>query len=407
MTVAASQTLEATDAPRPIRVMVVDDSVMVRGIVSRWLSEEKGVEVIATHANGQLAANDVQKTQPDVVVLDLEMPGMDGLTALPLILERRPGVAVLVASALTRRGAEVSLKALTLGAADYLPKPDASKGMAAADEFRRELTTKVRSLGMRVLKRSQPRAPIGLAPMVQPASAPAAPAPAVEKPAATPAPAPTPLPLRARQADARPEKLKPYSMTPPAILAIGSSTGGPQALTRLFGDIGGALGNLPTVVVQHMPATFTAILAEHISRAAGRPAREGVDGQVIMPGHIYVAPGGFHMVLEKQGKDTVIRILDTEPVNFCKPAVDPMFRSVAEIFGRSTLAMVLTGMGSDGAKGAGVITTAGGSVIAQDEESSVVWGMPGAVVAAGACSDILPIGEIGKKVTRILTGGRA
>lgn len=407
MTVAASQTLEATDAPRPIRVMVVDDSVMVRGIVSRWLSEEKGVEVIATHANGQLAANDVQKTQPDVVVLDLEMPGMDGLTALPLILERRPGVAVLVASALTRRGAEVSLKALTLGAADYLPKPDASKGMAAADEFRRELTTKVRSLGMRVLKRSQPRAPIGLAPMTQPASAPAAPAPAVERPAATPAPAPTPLPLRARQADARPEKLKPYSMTPPAILAIGSSTGGPQALTRLFGDIGRALGNLPTVVVQHMPATFTAILAEHISRAAGRPAREGVDGQVLEPGHIYVAPGGFHMVLEKQGKDTVIRILDTEPVNFCKPAVDPMFRSVAEIFGRSTLAMVLTGMGSDGAKGAGVITTAGGSVIAQDEESSVVWGMPGAVVAAGACSDILPIGEIGKKVTRILTGGRA
>ncbi|MBA4790635.1 MAG: response regulator [Rhizobiales bacterium] len=162
MTAPAPQTLEAADAPRPIRVMVVDDSVMVRGIVSRWLSEEKGVEIVATHANGQLAANDVQKTQPDVVVLDLEMPGMDGLTALPLILERRPGVAVLVASALTRRGAEVSLKALTLGAADYLPKPDASRGMAAADDFRRELTTKVRSLGLRILKRALPREASGL-----------------------------------------------------------------------------------------------------------------------------------------------------------------------------------------------------------------------------------------------------
>lgn len=409
MTAPAPQTLEAADAPRPIRVMVVDDSVMVRGIVSRWLSEEKGVEVVATHANGQLAANDVQKAQPDVIVLDLEMPGMDGLTALPLILERRPGVSVLVASALTRRGAEVSLKALTLGAADYLPKPDAAQGMAAADEFRRELTTKVRSLGNRILKRAQPRAPIG--PAVAPAAEkpvadrPAAPQPVAEKPAAS-APAAA-MPLRTRQAETRPDKLKPYSMTPPAILAIGSSTGGPQALTRLFGDIGKSIGNLPTVVVQHMPATFTAILAEHISRAAGRPAREGVDGQLVEAGHIYVAPGGFHMVLEKQGKDTVIRIQDTEPVNFCKPAVDPMFRTVAEIYGRATLAMVLTGMGSDGANGARLITGAGGSVIAQDEESSVVWGMPGAVVAAGACSDILPIGEIGKKVTRILTGGRA
>ncbi|MEW6123944.1 MAG: chemotaxis response regulator protein-glutamate methylesterase [Pseudomonadota bacterium] len=404
MTAPAPQTLEAADAPRPIRVMVVDDSVMVRGIVSRWLSEEKGVEIVATHANGQLAANDVQKTQPDVVVLDLEMPGMDGLTALPLILERRPGVAVLVASALTRRGAEVSLKALTLGAADYLPKPDASRGMAAADDFRRELTTKVRSLGLRILKRSLPRPPVGLS---TPAPTPPV-APVAEKAPATAPAAPTPLMARPRLSEARaPEKLKPYSMTPPAVLAIGSSTGGPQALTRLFGDIGRSLGHIPTVLVQHMPATFTAILAEHISRAAGRPAREGVDGQVLEAGHIYVAPGGFHMVLEKQGKDTVIRIQDSEPVNFCKPAVDPLFRTVAEIYGRSTLAMVLTGMGSDGANGARLITAAGGSVIAQDEESSVVWGMPGAVAAAGACSEILPLGEIGKKVTRILTGGRA
>lgn len=394
---------ELPEGARAIRVMIVDDSVMVRGIVSRWLSEEKGVQVIATHPNGQLASDDVQKSQPDVVVLDLEMPGMDGLTALPLILERKPGVAVLVASALTRKGAEISLKALTLGAADYLPKPDASRGMAAADEFRRELTSKVRSLGQRVLKRGLPRIASTAAPVAAPAPAPAP--VTAERPTGLPAMA---APARIRPTEPKvPEKLKPYSMTPPAILAVGSSTGGPQALTRLFTEIGPALSHIPTVIVQHMPATFTAILAEHVGRAAGRPCKEGTDGTLLEAGRIYVAPGGFHMVLEKQGKDTFIRIQDGEAVNFCKPAVDPMFRTVADIYGRSTLALVLTGMGSDGANGAKVITAAGGSVIAQDEESSVVWGMPGAVVAAGACADILPLGEIGKKVTRIIQGGRA
>lgn len=399
--IAPAQATELPEGARAIRVMIVDDSVMVRGIVSRWLSEEKGVQVIATHPNGQLAADDVSKSQPDVVVLDLEMPGMDGLTALPLILERKPGVAVLVASALTRKGAEVSLKALTLGAADYLPKPDASRGMAAADEFRRELTTKVRSLGQRILKRALPRAAASTAPAP-------APAPVVERPA--PVQAPVAAPPRVRPLESRPvdpKALKPYSMTPPQILAIGSSTGGPQALTRVFSELGPALGNVPTVIVQHMPATFTSILAEHVGRAAGRPCREGSDGTILEPGKIYVAPGGYHMVLEKQGKDTMIRIQDGEAVNFCKPAVDPLFRTVADIYGRATLAMVLTGMGSDGANGARAITAAGGSVIAQDEESSVVWGMPGAVVAAGACADILPLGDISKKVTRILQGGRA
>lgn len=404
MIAPAPQAPDLTEGARAIRVMIVDDSVMVRGIVSRWLSEEKGVQVIATHPNGQLAADDVQKSQPDVVVLDLEMPGMDGLTALPLIMERKPGVAVLVASALTRKGAEVSLKALTLGAADYLPKPDASRGMAAADEFRRELTTKVRSLGQRILKRALPRT---AATAAAPAAAPA-PAPVIERPVVAPAPVAAPVRTRPLVDPGKvPEKLKPYSMTPPAILAIGSSTGGPQALTRLFSEIGPALGNIPTVIVQHMPATFTSILAEHVGRAAGRPCKEGSDGTILEAGRIYVAPGGFHMVLEKQGKDTVIRIQDGEAVNFCKPAVDPMFRTVADIYGRATLAMVLTGMGSDGANGARAITAAGGSVIAQDEESSVVWGMPGAVVAAGACADILPLGDIAKKVTRILQGGRA
>lgn len=393
MTGSAVLAQEPADAADAIKVMVVDDSAMVRGLITKWLSQEKGLHVVASHSNGRLAADDVQKTQPDVVILDLEMPGMDGLTALPLILERRPGVSVLVASALTRRGAEVSLKALTLGAADYLPKPDAGRGIGGADEFRRELTMKVHSLGQRARRR----------PVLRPAPVQAPPPHTAEKsapPAAvTVAPA---APAKAKIAD----KLRPYSTTPPAILAIGSSTGGPQALTQVFTEIGPAMGNVPVVIVQHMPATFTAILAEHITRAAGRPAREGTDGETIKPGHIYVAPGGFHMVLEKNGKDTVIRIEDSPPVNFCKPAVDPLFRSVADLFSKSALALVLTGMGSDGANGSRLISGAGGSVIAQDEETSVVWGMPGAVVAAGACADILPLGEIGRKISRILTGGR-
>jgi two-component system chemotaxis response regulator CheB len=159
------------------------------------------------------------------------------------------------------------------------------------------------------------------------------------------------------------------------------------------------------LVTQHMPPTFTAILAEHLAKASGRPAREAENGEVLKPGHIYVAPGGLHMVVEKEGTNTVARLLDTPPINFCKPAVDPMFDSVSKVFGSATLAVVLTGMGHDGAVGVRTIAAGGGSVIAQDEASSVVWGMPGAAANTGQCSDILPISRIGPKVAGLLSGG--
>ncbi|MGU3496928.1 chemotaxis response regulator protein-glutamate methylesterase [Xanthobacteraceae bacterium A53D] len=414
----------------PIRVMIVDDSVFIRGILSNWLSEAADLKVVATHANGRRAVDDVLKSLPDVIILDLEMPEMDGLTALPLILEKKPNTVVLVASTLTRRGAEVSMKAMSLGAADYVPKPDAGRGISAAEEFRRDLTAKVRSLGQRVRRRgSLPRVTAHPAPA---AAAPGAARPAAERPHAeravperppverphaerTPAERPSAerphaeRPAAVSSLLARPkvnDKRRPYSMAPVGLLAVGSSTGGPQALTRLFTDIGPNIGSVPVVIVQHMPATFTAILAEHVGRAAGRPAAEGVDGEVLKPGHIYIAPGGKHMLIEKVGSDKVIRLNDGPPVNFCKPAVDPMFDAVSEIYGRNVLALVLTGMGSDGAKGAGRIADAGGSVIAQDEETSVVWGMPGATVQLGNASEVLSIGEIGRKVSRLLTGGR-
>jgi two-component system chemotaxis response regulator CheB len=370
----------------PIRVMVVDDSVVVRGLVGRWIDEDQNLAVVASHRNGRLAVEDVNRSNPDVVVLDIEMPDMDGLTALPLLLAKKRDLVVVMASTLTRRNAEISLKALSLGAADYVPKPENNHGVSTSPEFRRELIDKLINLGQRARSRT------GRAPMPAPARASTAPT------AATSAPA-----------GARPKvgfTVRTYSMVRPRIVAIGSSTGGPQALNTLFGAIGSAISQVPVVLTQHMPPTFTAILAEHIAKAAGRPAAEGKDGDVLQPGHIYVAPGGRHMVLARQGGEVVVRLQDGPPVNFCKPAVDPLFKSVADIYGGATLSIVLTGMGSDGAEGVREIGAAGGSVIAQDEETSVVWGMPGAAAHTGQCSDVLPIGEIGRKVAKILLGGR-
>ncbi|MFG1421478.1 protein-glutamate methylesterase/protein-glutamine glutaminase [Roseixanthobacter liquoris] len=418
----------APPAGGPIRVMIVDDSVFVRGIISSWLDGDKSFEVVATHSNGKRAADDVVRAAPDAIILDLEMPEMDGLTALPLILERRPNTVVLVASALTRRGAEISLKALNLGAADYLAKPDAGRGNIAAEEFRTELLGKLRGLVDRARRRSvsssaaaasarpataqvavsSPAFATATAPATAPmAKAPAAPAapqaPALARPAVSTAPAGA----AGTGAAQKTVRKRPYSMSPVEIIAVGSSTGGPQALTRIFSDFGPAIANVPVVIAQHMPPTFTAILAEHVGRAAARTAGEGVDGEILKPGRIYVAPGGKHMVVAKSGSDTVIRLSDGPPVNFCKPAVDPLFDSVAAIYGAHVLAIVLTGMGSDGSKGAGVIADAGGSVIVQDEESSVVWGMPGATYAAGNASELISVSNIGAKVTRLLMGGRA
>ncbi len=363
-----------------IRVMVVDDSVFVRGIIARWLSDDPAFELVGTYSNGKAALGDLERVQPDVVILDLEMPEMDGLTALPLILKQRRNTTVIVASALSRRGAEISLKALTLGAADYLPKPDATKGTFATDDFKRELMEKVRSLGLKVLRQAG-RAPALPPPSLQPQAAAAS------------------LPRG-------PIRLRPYSASDVSLIAVGSSTGGPQALTRLFAVLGPYIERIPVVITQHMPATFTALLAEHVSRAAGRQAAEGQEGEALRAGHIYIAPGGKHMLLERDGPRTLIRLSDGPPVNFCKPAVDPMFDTVAQIYRRNALALVLTGMGSDGARGAGLIADAGGSVIVQDEETSVVWGMPGATAHAGNASEVLPLQAIGPKVIAMLARRR-
>lgn len=382
----------------PIRVMVVDDAVVIRGLLTRWLDDAPGMTVVSSQRNGKLAVDDILKSNPDVVVLDIEMPEMDGMTALPLMLAKKRDLVVIMASTLTRRNAEISLKALSLGAADYVPKPESTSEVTTSVDFRRELIDKVKALGLRARRL---RGPARSMRAETTAGRTAAPAPASRVPDTR----------EAFRGVARPAvpaapsfKLRPYSAAKPRILAIGSSTGGPQALQVVMKSIGTAIQDVPVVITQHMPPTFTAILAEHVGKAALRPSAEGKDGDILQPGHIYVAPGGKHMVLEKDAGVVRIRLNDKPPVNFCKPAVDPLFDSVAKIYGSATLALILTGMGHDGADGVRTIAAGGGSIITQDEASSVVWGMPGAAAHTGMCSDILPLSDIGPKVSRVLKG---
>ena len=378
----------------PVRVMVVDDSVVARGLMTRWVDEDPELAVIASHRNGKLAVADVMRSEPDVIILDIEMPEMDGLTALPLLLKARPGVQIVMASTLTRRNAEISLKALSLGASDYIPKPDGNSSMTTSSDFRRDLVEKVRALGRRCQRRRLPSAPRE-----------AVAAHPVARAAVSPSLAGEAVPAR-RTAASGSFKLRNWSSVMPKALAIGSSTGGPQALAKVMQTLGPGLKGVPVFITQHMPATFTAILAEHLSKASGLVAAEGVDGESVTAGRIYVAPGGKHMLVRKGATGPVIRLSDEPPVNFCKPAVDAMFQSIAEVYGPSVLSAILTGMGSDGARGAVAVADHGGSVVAQDEETSVVWGMPQAAANSGACAAVLPLDELAATLGRVLKGGR-
>ncbi|HEX9461122.1 MAG TPA: chemotaxis response regulator protein-glutamate methylesterase [Alphaproteobacteria bacterium] len=365
----------------PIRVMVVDDSAVIRGLLTRTLEADPEIAVVASVGNGQMAISAIGRQDTDVVVLDIEMPVMDGLTALPRILAAAPDVKVIVASTLTQKNAQISLKALAAGATDYLAKPSSSE-LNAATTFKRELVDKVKALGNARRKRRAAASPSATAEELP-----------FRPPPSARAPAPAAAVLRAA------------SPAPPTVIVIGSSTGGPQALFNVLGALPKSV-QLPILITQHMPPTFTTILAQHLAKTAGRPAAEGVDGETIQPGRIYIAPGDFHMKVEARGGARVIRVLKDPPENFCRPAVDPMLRSVSEAYGAGVLCVILTGMGSDGAKGGEAVVAAGGTVIAQDEATSVVWGMPGAAAAAGICSAILPVSHIAAHIGKLAGGGR-
>ncbi len=344
-----------------------DDSAVIRGLIVRLLETDQGIEVVGTAANGRDAIAAVARLQPDVVVLDIEMPVMDGLTALPELLRVQPTLQVVMASTLTTRGAEVTLRALQLGAADYVPKPTAVAGIASADGFRQELLGKVKALGMALRRRLAQKSSVFAA-------------------------AVRPRPRQTLSVAARPE-----------ILAIGASTGGPQALFRLVRDLGSGFP-LPVLITQHMPAAFLSILADHITKLGCLPCREAREGERIERGRIYLAPGDRHMLVKGDRTAPRITLSSAAPENFCRPAVDPMLRSVAEVFGGRSLVVVLTGMGHDGLAGAREIVAKGGMVLAQDEASSVVWGMPGAIVQAELASAVLPIDRMGEKILALCSG---
>ena len=314
MSTVTAPTAPATVSVRQrerIRVMVVDDAVVVRVMIARWIETEPDMQVVASLGRARLAIDQLERNDPDVVILDVSMPDMDGITALPLLLEKKPSLVVLMVSTLTRRNAEISLHSLSLGAADYIPKPESGRELRECELFRRDLIEKIRALAASrkfgpgrwdspaggrfpVLQRDVEIAREGTVD--------------VEAPGIAAASHPEGIVLRS------------FAPAPPRVLLIGASTGGPQALNTLVGAIGKVVDQSPVLITQHMPRTFTTILAEHLARTSGRSAAEAKDGELIRAGHIYIAPGGLHMRVARRDGEPVIALDDGPPVHFCKPA---------------------------------------------------------------------------------------
>ncbi len=371
-----------SESPR-IGVMVCDDSSIIRGTFTRLLEEEPDFEVRASLPNGALALRTLENVPPDqpidVILLDIEMPMMDGLTALPHLLAIDPSVQIIIASSISPEQGRSSLKAINLGAKDFIPKPRNMRDPDSLDAFRQQLVSRVRELG-----RSRRRL-LGL------------PLPTVRNEIGK-----NPVPPLPQTATATPTRNR--ALTRPQALAIGCSTGGPQALLSVLKALPYDR-QLPVFITQHMPATFTRIFAEQLSKSTAWPCDEATDGQSVSGGRIYLAPGDWHMLIQASSSGPRIALTRDPPENFCRPAVDPMLRSLSTVYGRGLLAVILTGMGSDGEKGCRIVAEAGGAVIAQDEATSVVWGMPGAAARSGVCSAVLPLPEIAPTLGRLLRGG--
>ena len=386
-----------------IRVMIVDDSAVIRGAIARSLDGDPSFSVFSSVANGEQAVRALERTPVDVIVLDIEMPIMDGLTALPKLKAIDPAVQIIMASTLTLKNADVSIKALELGASDYIPKPTSNSAVLGSADFKRELVEKVKVFGD-VARRRGVRPPEGgFAPkqktVAAPRTQPMAASPSTARPL-TPSRALPDLPVK------KDVVLRRELVTRPDVIAIGSSTGGPKALFRVIKDMGADLPQ-PIVITQHMPPAFTAILADHITRQCQVTCAEAKDGERLEASRYYVAPGDFHMLIDNRGGAPTVKLVKDPPENFCRPSVDPMLRSLVNVYGKRILTVILTGMGQDGLKGGEMVVNAGGSIIAQDEATSVVWGMPGSVAMAGLCSSVLGINEIGAFVRQTALRARA
>jgi two-component system chemotaxis response regulator CheB len=371
-----------------IRVLIVDDSAVMRRLLSDLLTEDPQIEVAGLAGDGQTALTKIQQLKPDLVTLDMEMPVMDGLDTLRALRKIHQRLPVIMFSTLTERGSCATLDALALGASDYVTKPaNVGSVMASMNKIREDLIPKIKALCLR-----NPA-------FALPAAIPLAPSPSVSLPLGSKSqPLPSPFPTTPNSPVSRPViQRKPGRTHAPEILAVGVSTGGPNALAEFIPALGRHFP-IPIVIVQHMPPLFTRLLAERIASVSGMTCREGVAGEILRPGEAWVAPGGFHMEVESCLQGARLRMHEDPPENSCRPAVDVLFRSVAKVYGSGTLAVVLTGMGQDGLKGSEVIRTAGGSILAQDEASSVVWGMPGAVATAGLAEKVLPLHDLASEV---------
>lgn len=357
-------------SPQPIRVLIVDDSAVIRGLISKSLEQEPEIIVAGTAMNGERALSWMRTNPVDVVILDVEMPVMDGLTALQRIQCDFPDVPVIMASGLTSQGAKTTVKALSLGAVGCVAKPQTASAAESIRVLSRELVMMIKAVAG---KRSSTTQAV---------------TPSVSLKREAPAASPASTPLFKRN-------IKFYKQ--PEVLVIGTSTGGPKALAELMPQIPVDFP-MPILIVQHMPPGFTEILASHIQKDSGRITVEAKHDQPLESNKTYVAPGGSHMLIGEKNGQKVTLINQAPPEHFCRPSVNPLFRTAAEHYGSATLAVMLTGMGEDGIEGSHEVARVGGTIIAQDEASSVVWGMPAAVVLAGLADKVLPLSEIAAEI---------
>jgi two-component system chemotaxis response regulator CheB len=373
-------------------VLIVDDSLVIRRLVTEALEADPLVEVVGVAQNGRIALRKISELKPDAVTMDIEMPEMDGITCVREVRKTNTRLPIVMFSTLTERGASSTLDALAAGASDYVTKPSNVGSVGESKQsIRDELIPKLVALTQ--AHRPQLRAP-GVPSRV------------------TPPPPRAGGPTRTAPVSAGPQRPRDPGLreTPYEVLAVGSSTGGPDALAKFLGGLPGDLP-VPVVLVQHMPPIFTRLLAERLNSNCALTILEAEEGMTLRPGTVLVAPGGRHLEIVAKAGSVVARLTDGPPENYCRPAVDVLFRSVARVYAHRTLGVILTGMGRDGTQGSTKIREAGGQVFAQDEASSVVWGMPGALVAAGQADRVMPLLElpsaVGSALARSRSGGAA
>jgi two-component system chemotaxis response regulator CheB len=365
------------------RVLIVDDSIVMRRIVRQALECDPEIEVVGVAANGKIALAMVEQNTLDAITLDVEMPEMDGLQTLRALRARGVRTPVIMFSTLTERGALATLDALAAGADDYVAKPaNVGNVQESMSRITLEVIPRIKALCWKSRGNHGPHAP-------------------------QPAPRTGAIGSAILHAPAAAALASPYSAAEQRIdvVAIGTSTGGPNALAEVLARIPADFP-VPIVIVQHMPPTFTRFLAERLTASTSLLVREGISAAVLQPGHAWIAPGDFHMDLRRQESSIRLGIFQTQPENSCRPSVDVLFRSVAELFRQHALAVVMTGMGQDGLRGCEHIKEARGQVIVQDEASSVVWGMPGYVAKAGLADGVLPLAEIADEIVRRVNRGR-